>query len=107
MFYHRSRRFLWTLTRFRTETIRAVAEQRSSPELRHANKTKMYLKQKKKKKKKKEPSKPLEYEDLLYFDLQSHPMAYTLGSVVMEWKQTLQSSYIWKMNVFWWLPDAI
>ena len=51
----------------------------------------MYLKQKKKKKKKK-PSKSLEYEDVLYFDLQSHPMACTLGSVVMGWKQTLQGS---------------
>ena len=41
-------------------------------------------------------SKSLEYEDVLYFDLQPHPMAYTLGSVVMEWKQILPGSYIWK-----------
>ena len=52
-------------------------------------------------------SKLLEYEDVLYFDLQPHPMAYTLGSVVMGWKQTLQGSYIWKMNDFWWLTDVI
>ena len=67
---------------------RAVAEQRSSPEL--------YLAKTKPKciwSKKKMNSKLLEYEDVLYFDLQSHPMACTLGSVVMEWKQTLQGSY--------------
>ena len=52
-------------------------------------------------------SKSLEYEDILYFDLQPHPMACTLRSVVMEWKQTLQGSYIWKMNAFWWLTDDI
>ena len=68
--------------------IRAVVGQRSSPELRLANKTKMHLKQKTMN------SKSLEYEDILYFDLQPHPMACTLGSVVMEWKQTLQGSYI-------------
>ena len=48
----------------------------------------------------------LEY-DSLYFDLQPHPMASTLRSVVMEWKQILQVSYIWKMNTFWWLTDVI
>ena len=57
----------------------------------------MHLKQQKKKKKKKN-SKSLDYEDVLYFYLQPHPMVYTQGSVVMEWKQTLQGSYIWKMN---------
>ena len=61
---------------------------RSSPELCLANKTKMHLKQKKKMN-----SKLLEYEDVLYFDLQPHPMAYTLESVVMEQKQTVQVSY--------------
>ena len=34
-------------------------------------------------------SNSLEYEDVLYFDFQPHPMACTLGSVVMESKQTL------------------
>ena len=71
--------------------IRPVAGQRSSPELCLANKTKMYLKKKKKKKKN---CKSLEYEDVLYFALQPHSMACTLGTVVMEWKQTLQVSYI-------------
>ena len=52
-------------------------------------------------------SKSLEYEDVLYFDLQPLPMAGTLESVVMDWKQTLQGSYIWKMNAFWWLTDVI
>ena len=52
-------------------------------------------------------SKSLEYEDVLYFDLQPHPMACTLGKVVTEWKQTLQGSYIWKTNAFWWLTDVI
>ena len=70
-----------------TKRIRAVAEQRSSPELCLANKTKIHLKQKMN-------SKSLEYEDVLYFDLQHHPMACTLESEVMEWKQTLQGSYI-------------
>ena len=57
----------------------------------------MHLKQKKKKKKN---SKSLEHEDVLYFDLQRHPMAYTytLRPVVMKWEQTLQGYYIWKMN---------
>ena len=50
--------------------IRAVVGQRSSPELRLANKTKMHLKQKKKTMN----SKSLEYEDVLYFDLQTHGM---------------------------------
>ena len=50
-------------------------------------------------------SKSLEYEDVLYSDLQPHLMACTLGLVDMEWKQTFQRSYIWKMNAFWWLPD--
>ena len=49
-------------------------------------------------------SKSLEYEDVLYFDLQPHPMACTLES---EWKQALQGSYIWKVNTFWWLTDVI
>ena len=52
-------------------------------------------------------SKSLEYENGLYFDLQPHPMACTLESEVMEWKQTLQGSYIWKVNTFWWLTDGI
>ena len=39
-------------------------------------------------------SKSLEYEDVLYFDMQPQPMACILESVVMEWKQTLQGSYI-------------
>ena len=52
-------------------------------------------------------SKSLKYEDVLYFDLQSHPMACTLGSVIMELKQTLQGSYIWKTNAFSWLTDVI
>ena len=30
----------------------------------------------------------------LYFDLQPHPKACNLESEVMEWKQTLQGSYI-------------
>ena len=53
-------------------------------------------------------SKSLEiiYEDVLYFYLQPHPMACILGSAVMEWKQILQGSYIWKMNTFWWLNDV-
>ena len=77
------------------ELIRPVVGQRSSPELHLANKTKMHLKQKKKKKKKKKMnSKLLEYEDVLYFDLQPHPMACNLVLVVMEWKQTHQGSYI-------------
>ena len=80
--------------------IRAVLEQRSSPELCLANKTKIHLKQKMN-------SKSLEYEDVLYFDLQPHPMECTLESEVMEWKQTLQGSYIWKVNTFWWLTDVI
>ena len=66
--------------------IRAVAGQHSLPELHLANKTKMHLKQKKKKMN----SKLLEYEDVLYFDLQPYHMACTLGSVVMELKQTLE-----------------
>ena len=49
----------------------------------------------------------LEYEDVLYFDRQPHSIACILGTVVMEWKQTLQGSYIWKMNTFWWLTDMI
>ena len=40
------------------------------------------------------------------FYLQPHHMACTLGSLVMEWKQTLQGSYIWKVNTFWWLTDV-
>ena len=39
------------------------------------------------------------YEDVLYFDLQPHPMACTLGSVVMEWKQTLFD--IWMFSDDW------
>ena len=39
-------------------------------------------------------SKSLGDEAVLYFDLQPHPTACTLGLVVMEWKQTLQGSYI-------------
>ena len=62
--------------------IRAVAEQHSLPELRLANKTKMHLKPKQM------------YEDVLYFDLQPHPMACTLRSVVMEWKQTLNEYFL-------------
>ena len=84
------------------KVIRAVEGQRSSPELRLANKTKMHLKQKTKMN-----SKSLEYEDVLYFDLQPHHMACTLWSVVKEWKQSLQGSYIWKTNAFWWLTDMI
>ena len=80
-----------------TKRIRAVAEQQSSPELCLANKTKIHLKQKMN-------SKLLEYKDVLYFDLQPHPMACTLES---EWKQTLQGYYIWKVNTFWWLTDVI
>ena len=49
-------------------------------------------------------SKSLEYEDNLYFDLQPDPMACTLGSVFMKWKQTLQGTYT---NAFWWLTDVI
>ena len=60
--------------------IGAVAGQRSSPEYRLANKTKMHLT----KKNKELNSNSLEYEDVLYFDLQPNPMACTLGSVVME-----------------------
>ena len=52
-------------------------------------------------------SKSLEYEDVLYFNLQPHHMAWTLRSVVMEWKKTIQDTYIWKMNAFWWLTDVI
>ena len=37
----------------------------------------------------------------------AHPMEYTLGSVVMEWKQTLQGFYTWKMNAFCWLTEVI
>ena len=62
---------------------RAVTGQRSSPESHFANKIKMYLM------KRKLNSNSLEYEDVLYFDLQPHPMACTQGSLVMEWKQTL------------------
>ena len=80
--------------------IRAAAGQRSLPELRLANKTKMHLKQQQKM-----DSKSLEYEDVLYFDLQPHPMYPWVN--VMEWKQTLQGSYIWKMKAFWWLTDVI
>ena len=49
----------------------------------------------------------LEYEDVLYFDRQTHSMACTLGTVVKVWNQTLKGSYIWKMNTFWWLTDVI
>ena len=52
-------------------------------------------------------SKSLEYDDILYFDLQPHPMACNLNGVIMEWKQTFQGSYIWKMKTFWWLTDVI
>ena len=62
--------------------IGAVVGQRSSPEYRLANKTKMHLT--KKKKNKELNSNSLEYEDVLYFDLQPNPMACTLGSLVME-----------------------
>ena len=88
------------LNRKLNDIIRAVPEQRSSPELRPTSKTEMHLKQKK------VNSKSLEHEDVLYFNLQPYPMACTLVSVVMEWKQTLQGSYIWKMNAFW-LTDMI
>ena len=44
-------------------------------------------------------SNSLEYEDVLYFDLQPNPMACTLGSVVMEWKQTLPE--IWMLSDDW------
>ena len=62
---------------------RAVAGQHSSPESRLANKIKKHLT-----KKINMNSNSLVYEDLLYFDLQPHSMACTLGSVIMEWKQT-------------------
>ena len=52
-------------------------------------------------------SKSLGCEDVLYFDLQPHPIAYTLESVGTERKQTLQGSYIWKMKAFWLLTDVI
>ena len=52
-------------------------------------------------------SKSLEYKEVLYIDFEPNPVAYTLGSVLMEWKQTLQGSYIWKINAFWWLSDVI
>ena len=63
--------------------IRAVAGQCSSPESRLANKIKMHLTGTKLN------SNSLEYENVLYFDHQPHPMACTLGSVVIERKQTL------------------
>ena len=72
--------------------IRAVAGQYSSPESRIANKIKMHLTKKKTKKK-------TEYEDVLYFDLQPHPIACTLGSVVMEWKQA--QFEIWMLSDDW------
>ena len=61
-------------------TIRAVAGQPSSPELCLANKIKMHLVERKN---------WTQTEDVLYFDFQPHPMACTMGSVVIEWKQTL------------------
>ena len=45
-------------------------------------------------------SKSLEYEDVLYFDLQPHPMACALESEVMEWKQTLQGFLYLKDEYF-------
>ena len=44
-------------------------------------------------------SNSLEYEDVLYFDLQPHPIACTPGSIVMEWKQTLFE--IWMLSDDW------
>ena len=44
-------------------------------------------------------SNTLEYGDVLYFDLQPHPMACTLESVVMEWKQIL--SELWMLSDGW------
>ena len=41
----------------------------------------------------------LYYHLSLYFDLQPHPMACTMGSVVMEWKQTLFE--IWMLSDDW------
>ena len=88
---HYSSQF-YTLKILTLNEIRAVAEQRtcSLPELRLTNKTKMHLKQKRKLN-----SKSLEYEDVLYFDLQPNPW-----HVVMEWKQTLQGFYILKDECF-------
>ena len=47
-------------------------------------------------------SKSLEYEVVLYFDLQPHPMTRALGSVL-----ALQGAYFWNMNAFWRLTDMI
>ena len=76
---------LWPGHRFSARadnSIRAVAGHRSSPESRLATKIKIHLTKKKTELK-------LMYIDVLYFDLQPHPIVSTLGSVVMEWKQTL------------------
>ena len=68
----------------------------------------MYLKQKKW-----TQNVSIEYEDVLYFDLQPHPIACTLGSdgmcpgVSSYGMEADQGSYIWKMNAFWWLTDVI
>ena len=48
---------------------------------------------------KKMNSNSLGYEDVLYFDFQPHPIACTLGSVVMERKQTLFQ--IWMLSDDW------
>ena len=47
-------------------------------------------------------SKSLEYKDVLYVDL----MDCILASVVMEWKQTVLGSYVWKADAFWWMTDV-
>ena len=74
---------LWPGHKFWKGHIRTFAGKHSSPELHLAKKIKMHLTEQKKN------SNSLEYEVVLYFDLHPHPMAYTFGSIVMEWKQIL------------------
>ena len=80
--------------------IKAVPEQHISPEWCLANKTKMHLKPKK------WTQNRYSMRMFYIFYLQPFPIACTLGLVVVEWKQTLQGSYIWKLNTFWWLTDV-
>ena len=56
---------------------------------------------------KKMNSKSLDYEDVLYFDLQPHTHGVYPRVSSYRMKQTLQGSYIWKMNTFRWLTDVI
>ena len=48
-----------------------------------------------------EMDKILHFRDVLDFDLWSHPLAWTLGSDVMEWKLTLLGTYGQSLNDFW------